>query len=58
MGNTGHHEGKTSIAYVFVAAVHLFVNNRLLDKWQFASRIKIISTILIIAAYIIYLFIY
>jgi hypothetical protein len=59
MGNTGTHEGKTAIAYIFVALVHLFINNRLLDKWQLASRInKIVSTVLIIAAYIIYLFIY
>ena len=59
MGNTGKHEGNTSIAYIFVAAVHLFINNRLLDKWQLASRRnRIVSTVSIIAAYIIYLFIF
>lgn len=56
---TARHDVENALAYVFVAGLHIFINFRLLKKWQPASlRARVVSTILIIAAYIIYLFIY
>jgi uncharacterized membrane protein len=53
------HEVEIGMAYIAVAGLHLYINYRLLKKREMASvKNKAISAIVIIAAYIIYLFIY
>jgi hypothetical protein len=50
---------EVAMAYIGVTVLHIYINLRLLKKWELATlRRKVISTLLIIGAYIGYLFIY
>ena len=53
------HIVETALAYIAIVVLHLVVNARLLKKWQRnTATTAIISTALIIGAYVAYLFIY
>ena len=59
MRNRPSDDIEVAMAYIAVAGLHLFVNHRLLKKWQMDTlRRKITSAILIILAYIFYPSIY
>ncbi len=50
---------EVALAYIGVALLHIYINSRLLKKWQLSTlRHRVISVILIAGAYIGYLFIY
>ena len=56
---TASHTLETGAAYVAVVILHLYLNHRLLKKAQLdTSKHGTVSTLLIIGAYILYLFIF
>ena len=56
---TAPHGVETAMAYIAVALIHLFINYALLKKRELGSlKNKIISTVIIVGVYILYLFIY
>ena len=53
------HVVETALAYIAIVVLHLVVNARLLRKWQRnTAMVAVVSTTLIIGAYIGYLYIY